>query len=56
MRLIERLRLSECAVCYYAVKKVNKKLTCEWDAPKKYSNCDTIKDCGNFPKWFEELN
>lgn len=56
MNFIKRLYLSECAICPYAIKKEGKKLKCGWDAPKKYVNCDTITECGNFSEWIKQLD
>jgi len=47
MKLIEIIRLSECAICPYAEKKENKPLMCGWDKPK-FDKCEAIKKCGSF--------
>ena len=50
MKVIEYIRLGECAICPQASKKKEKDLICHWEDNEPPKKCSKIKKCGSFPK------
>ena len=48
MKVIEFIRLGECAICPYSTKKKDKQLRCHWSDSKPATRCGKIRKCGNF--------